>query len=71
MGYWESDFVGGFAGNNTQVTSNSVLMRLRLYWVDLRNKHFEVLGGQSWSLLTPNRNGISASAGRPVLRTRV
>jgi hypothetical protein len=63
IGYWESDFVGDFAGNNTQVTSNSVLMRLRLYWVDLRNKHFEVLGGQSWSLLTPNRNGLSALPG--------
>ncbi len=63
LGYWESDFVGDFAGNNTQVTSNSVLMRLRLYWVDLRNKHFEVLAGQSWSLLTPNRNGLSALPG--------
>lgn len=63
MGYWESDFVGDFAGNNTQVTSNSVLMRLRLYWVQLRNKHFEVLGGQSWSMLTPNRNGISPLPG--------
>ena len=63
MGYWESDFVGDFAGNNTQVTSNSVLMRLRLYWVDLRNKHFEMLAGQSWSLLTPNRNGLSALPG--------
>ena len=40
MGYWESDFVGDFAGNNTQVTSNSVLMRLRLYWVDLAQQAF-------------------------------
>jgi len=63
LGYWESDFVGDFAGNNTQVTSNSVLLRLRLYWVSLRNKHFEVQGGQSWSLLTPNRNGLSALPG--------
>ncbi len=63
MGYWESDFVGDFASNSTQVTSNSVLMRLRLYWVDLRNKHFEMLAGQSWSLLTPNRNGLSALPG--------
>lgn len=63
LGYWESDFVGDFAGNNTQVTSNSVLMRLRLYWVQLRNKHFEVLGGQSWSMMTPNRNGISPLPG--------
>lgn len=63
LGYWESDFVGDFASNSTQVTSNSVLFRLRLYWVDLRNKHFEMLAGQSWSLLTPNRNGLSALPG--------
>ena len=63
LGYWESDFVGDFAGNSTQVTSNSVLFRLRLYWVNLRNKHFEVQAGQSWSLLTPNRNGLSALPG--------
>jgi len=63
LGYWESDFVGDFAGNNTQVTSNSVLFRLRLYWINLRNKHFEVQAGQSWSLLTPNRNGLSALPG--------
>lgn len=63
LGYWESDFVGDFAGNNTQVTSNSVLLRLRLYWVNLRNEHFEVQAGQSWSLLTPNRNGLSALPG--------
>lgn len=63
MGYWESDFVGDFAGNNTQVTSNSVLMRLRLYWVQMRNKHFEFLAGQSWSMMTPNRNGISPLPG--------
>lgn len=63
LGYWESDFVGDFAGNNTQVTSNSVLMRLRLYWVQLRNRHFEVLAGQSWSMMTPNRNGMSPLPG--------
>ncbi len=63
LGYWESDFVGDFASNSTQVTSNSVLFRLRLYWINLRNKHFEVQAGQSWSLLTPNRNGLSALPG--------
>src|SRR5690348_13426916 len=35
MGYFEGDFVGGVAGNNTQVSSNSLLYRIRLYWIDL------------------------------------
>jgi hypothetical protein len=30
-----------------------------LYWVDLNTGHFEILGGQTWSLLTPGRSGIS------------
>ena len=29
------------------------------FWVDLRKNRWEVLGGQSWSLLTPGRVGIS------------
>ena len=60
MGYFEGDFVGGVAGNNTQVTSNSLLYRIRLYWIDLRKGKFEFLAGQSWSMLTPNRKQISA-----------
>ena len=36
LGYYEGDFVGGVAGNNTQVSSNSLLYRIRLYWVDAR-----------------------------------
>src|SRR5207302_5108940 len=35
LGYYEGDFVGGVAGNNTQVSSNSLLYRIRLYWVDV------------------------------------
>ena len=60
MGYYEGDFVGGVASNNTQVSSNSLLYRIRLYWVDLRKDKFEFLAGQSWSMLTPNRKQISA-----------
>jgi TolA-binding protein len=60
MGYYEGDFVGGVAGNNTQVSSNSLLYRIRLYWVDARKGQFEVLAGQSWSMMTPNRKAISA-----------
>jgi hypothetical protein len=65
LGYYEGDFVGGVGSlaNNTQVTSNSLLYRLRLYWVDVRKDQWEVLAGQSWSMMTPNRNGISALPG--------
>ncbi len=58
IGYWESDFLGNDPGN-VEVTSNSHVFRLRLYWVDLRKNKWEILGGQSWSLLTPGRTGIS------------
>jgi hypothetical protein len=34
-------------------------MRLRNYFVDVENDGFEVLGGQDWSFLTPNRKGLS------------
>ncbi len=58
IGYWESDFLGLVPGN-TSVSSNSNSFRLRLYWVDLRKDKWEILGGQSWSMLTPGRKGIS------------
>jgi hypothetical protein len=58
LGYWESDFLG-FAPTNVEVNTNSYSMRLRLYFVDLKKGGFEFLAGQSWSLLTPGRNGIS------------
>lgn len=57
-GYLEADFVGGAPGN-LFVSTNSDTLRLRLFWVDIRGKHWEALGGQSWSLLTPNRRGLS------------
>jgi hypothetical protein len=60
LGYYEGDFVGGVAGNNTQVSSNSLLYRIRLYWVDARKGDLEMLAGQSWSMMTPNRKQISA-----------
>jgi TolA-binding protein len=59
LGYFEGDFVGTVAANNTQTSSNSVLFRLRQYYVDVRKGHFEVLGGQAWSLIVPNRDGMS------------
>jgi hypothetical protein len=65
LGYWESDFVGGagYNANNLAVSSNSQLFRLRLMWVDVRKGAFEVLGGQSWSMMTPNRRQISPLPG--------
>lgn len=62
IGYLESDFLGGVP-TNVAVTSNSDPLRLRLYWVDVRKGKLEVLGGQSWSMLTPGRSGISPLPG--------
>jgi hypothetical protein len=59
LGYMESDFLGSNPGN-VAVTSNSNTLRLRLYWVDVRKDKVEIFGGQSWSMLTPNRRGLSA-----------
>ena len=36
---------------------------MRLYWVQCHARKFEFLAGQSWSLLTPDRNGISPMPG--------
>jgi hypothetical protein len=58
-GYFEGDFLGNPGSNNLSVTSDSFLFRARLYWVDVRRDKWEFLAGQSWSLLTPGRNGIS------------
>lgn len=61
LGYYEGDFVGGYGNGafNTQVSSDSQLYRIRLYWIDLRKNKFEFLAGQSWSMMTPNRKQIS------------
>jgi len=66
IGYWESDFLGqlGAPPNGAlAVSSNPYVFRLRLYWVDVTKDKFEFLAGQSWSLLTPNRRGISPLPG--------
>jgi hypothetical protein len=57
-GYVEADFLGALPANG-HVSSNADSLRMRLYWVDLRRGKWEVLGGQSWSMLTPGRTGIS------------
>jgi len=62
LGYLESDFLGNNPGN-VAVTSNSDTLRLRMYFVQIKKDKFEVLAGQSWSMLTPGRVGISPIPG--------
>ncbi len=62
IGYMESDFLGNNPGNFA-VSSNSNTMRSRLYWADISKGKFEFLGGQTWSLITPGRIGISPLPG--------
>jgi|SRR5215469_734953 len=61
-GYIEADFLGN-AANNVFVGSHSNTMRMRLYWVQIRHGKIELLAGQSWSMMTPNRVGISPMPG--------
>jgi hypothetical protein len=66
LGYWESDFlgqVGNPPNGGLAVSSNPYVFRMRLYWVDLSRGKFEFLAGQSWSMMTPNRKGISPLPG--------
>jgi len=59
LGYLEADFLFNNNSNGYQITSNSAGFRLRNYFVDLQKNGFEVMGGQDWSFLTPNRKGLS------------
>ena len=56
--YVEADFLG-FQPANAYVTANSNSLRMRVFWADVRRGKWEVLAGQEWSLLTPNRVGLS------------
>ena len=58
LGLIETDFLGN-SPSNVAVTTNSNGLRVRLAWIDFRQHKWELLGGQSWSLLTPNRKGTS------------
>lgn len=58
-GYIETDFHGNDPVN-LNVTSNSSTLRLRLYWANVRRGKWEILGGQAWSWITPNRVGLSS-----------
>lgn len=61
-GYIEADFLGNAAAN-LEIGSHSDTLRMRLYWVQVRHGKIEVLAGQSWSMMTPNRVGISPMPG--------
>ena len=66
LGYWESDFLGQLGNppnGGLAVSSNPYVFRLRLYWVDVVKGKFEFMAGQSWSLMTPGRVGISPLPG--------
>jgi hypothetical protein len=63
IGYNEFDFLGTSASLALTVTNGAFVPRLRLYWVDVRKGKIEFLAGQSWSMLTPNRRGISPLPG--------
>ncbi|MGC1105279.1 MAG: hypothetical protein WA876_01960 [Candidatus Acidiferrales bacterium] len=61
-GYIEADFLGNAAAN-LEIGSHSDTLRMRLYWVDVQRGKWEILAGQSWSMMTPNRIGISPMPG--------
>ena len=63
IGYNEFDFNGTSASNGIAVSNGAFVPRLRLFWADVRKGKVEFLAGQSWSMLTPNRRGISALPG--------
>ncbi|HLJ45850.1 MAG TPA: hypothetical protein VKU01_07580 [Bryobacteraceae bacterium] len=66
LGYWESDFLGQLGAppnGGLAVSSNPYVFRMRLYWVDVQRNNWEFLAGQSWSLMTPNRKGVSPLPG--------
>src|SRR6202041_611614 len=56
-GYCEADFSGNDATNVYQ-TVNGHTLRMRLCFMRLQRSKWEILGGQTWSWLTPNRFGI-------------
>jgi hypothetical protein len=62
IGYMESDYLGNNP-TNVGVSSNSNTLRSRLYWVDIQKGKVELLGGQTWSLITPGRTGVSPLPG--------
>lgn len=58
-GYIETDFHGNDPGN-LNVATNSSTLRLRQYWANIKHGRWELMAGQGWSWLTPNRVGMSS-----------
>lgn len=63
IGYNEFDFLSSATPTSSGVSNGAVVPRLRLFWVDVRKGKLEFLAGQSWSMLVPNRSGMSALPG--------
>jgi hypothetical protein len=63
IGYNEFDFLSSATPGSSDVSNGAFVPRLRLFWVDARKGKLEFQAGQSWSLLVPNRNGLSALPG--------
>jgi hypothetical protein len=57
IGYVEGDFSGNSAPGVYQ-SVNGLTNRLRLYFGYVKHKNWEFLAGQTWSWMTPNRDGI-------------
>ncbi len=60
--YCEADFSGNDAANVYQIVNGHTL-RLRLCFMYLKRGKLEIMGGQTWSWLMPNRNGVSPLLG--------
>ncbi len=58
LGYFEADFFGN-QGSNVFVSNGAATFRMRNVFVDVQKGKWEILGGQDWSLFTPNRRGLS------------
>jgi uncharacterized coiled-coil protein SlyX len=61
-GYIEADFVGNQA-TSLYVTSDSNTFRMRHFYANVKEGKWDVLGGQTWTLLLPNRVGVSSASG--------
>jgi hypothetical protein len=57
-GYFESDF-NGYEPPNSDISTQGSSFRIRLAWAQIRHDKWELLTGQSWTLLTPTRVGLS------------
>lgn len=57
-GYWESDFLTvGTTSNSNE--SNSYALRVRQFFLSAAKGDWTISGGQMWSLMTPDKNGIN------------